>query len=81
MVYLFHFERPVDEATWPCVATAYRSYEKSVTLSEVDAAASGVMHLSGGAGSAAGDAVTFLSFFYVNTSKGTHTRAGPRVLI
>lgn len=46
MVYLFHFERPVVEATWPCFATVYRPYLKCLTFSEVDARASSVMHLS-----------------------------------
>jgi hypothetical protein len=46
MVYLFHFELPVNEATWTCFATAYRPYLKCLTLSEVDALAVSVMHLS-----------------------------------
>ncbi|XP_060844344.1 filamin-A isoform X4 [Rhopalosiphum padi] len=48
MVYLFHFELPVEEATWTCLATAYRSYLKCLTVSEVDACAAAVMHLSRG---------------------------------
>lgn len=72
MVYLFHFELPVDEATWTCVATAYRSYEKHLTLSEVDAPASAVVRPlcvrdDGGP-------VTFLSFYHVNTTKGNADR-------
>lgn len=46
MVYLFHFELPVTEATWTNFATIYRPYLKSLTFSEVDGSASGVMHLS-----------------------------------
>lgn len=46
MVYLFHFELPVTEATWTNFATIYRPYLKSLTFSEVDGCASGVMHLS-----------------------------------
>lgn len=46
MVYLFHFELPVTEATWTNFATIYRPYLKSFTFSEVDGYASGVMHLS-----------------------------------
>jgi len=45
MVYLFHFERPLHEATWTGLATAYRSYLKCLTFSEVDSSASCVMHL------------------------------------
>ncbi|KAF0772625.1 filamin-A isoform X4 [Aphis craccivora] len=48
MVYLFHFELPVEEATWTCLATAYRPYLKCLTVSEVDACAAAVMHLSRG---------------------------------
>jgi len=46
MVYLFHFELPVEEATWTCLATAYWSYLKNLTVSEEDACATSVMHLS-----------------------------------
>ncbi|CAI6357664.1 unnamed protein product [Macrosiphum euphorbiae] len=46
MVYLFHFELPVEEATWTSLATAYWPYLKSLTVSEVDAGAASVMHLS-----------------------------------
>lgn len=46
MVYLFHFELPVTEATWSNFATIYQPYLKSLTFSEVDGSASGVMHLS-----------------------------------
>lgn len=46
MVYLFHFELPVEEATWTCLATAYWSYLKNLTVSEVDACSASVMHLS-----------------------------------
>lgn len=112
MVYLFHFERPVTEATWTCFATVYRPYLKCLTLSEVDASASCVMHLSrayddttaGGNGVVqdhrVGDAedggemngttvvverhgetpcsaVTFLSFYYINTKKGKRRRMYP----
>jgi len=46
MVYLFHFELPVEEATWTSLATAYWPYLKNLTVSEVDACAASVMHLS-----------------------------------
>lgn len=53
MVYLFHFELPVEEATWTSLATAYWPYLKSLTVSEVDACAAAVMHLSRACGAAA----------------------------
>lgn len=52
MVYLFHFELPVEEATWTSLATAYWPYLKSLTVSEVDACAAAVMHLSRACGAA-----------------------------
>lgn len=94
MVYLFHFELPVDEATWTCLASVYRPYLKCLTVSEVDSCASAVMHLSrafdhlnaaedagerendgdGTTGNPDGrpsyPAVTFPSFYYINTKKG-----------